>query len=177
MVSASPSRLPMTPSRHTMAGAIAGLLLGSCLVSGARAEPIKPLRDDEVIDVLPGAAGGRREERTARRALAAAPRDPVLAVAMAKRYLDQAHEQGDPRFAGMAMAALAGWTDPVSMPADVLLMKANLQQYLHEFDASVRSLEALLARPGLPPQPQVDQVFLVEAQRFALNKVHLPVND
>jgi hypothetical protein len=35
------------------------------------------------------------------------------------------------------------------MPNEVLMMRADLQQYLHEFDASVRSLQLLLARSHL----------------------------
>ena len=114
----------------------------------ASATPIVPTRDDEVIDVLPAVNGNRSEERRLRQQLASAPRDPALALAAAKRYLDQAHELGDPRFAGMAMAALEPWKDEASMPDPVLLMRATLQQYLHEFDAAAAGLQRLLARPG-----------------------------
>jgi hypothetical protein len=127
-------------------------LLGS-IVSAARATPITPTRDDEVIETLPAVAGSRAEERRQRKQLAAQPRDPALALAVARRYLDQAHELGDPRFAGMAMSAIAGWSDEAAMPDGVLMMRATLQQYLHEFDASAASLQRLLARPGLP-RPQ-----------------------
>ena len=119
-----------------------------------RAAPIVPARDDEVIEVLPAMSGNRAEERRLRKQLAQQPRDPALALAVAKRYLDQAHELGDPRFAGMAMSAIEGWTDETTMPDGVLMMRATLQQYLHEFDASVRSLQKLLARPALQPRPQ-----------------------
>src|SRR5260370_1100781 len=78
---------------------------------------------DEVGGGWRAAAGNRGEERRARQALAARPTDPALAVAVAKRYLDQAHELGDPRFAGLAMAAVGAWTDDATMPADVLMMK------------------------------------------------------
>jgi len=119
----------------------------------AHAVPIMPTHDDEVIDVLPAVNGNRAEERRLRRQLAEAPRDPALALAAAKHYLDQAHALGDPRFAGMAMAALEPWQDEAAMPDAVLLMRATLQQYLHEFDASAANLQRLLARPG-EPRPQ-----------------------
>lgn len=135
-----------------------GLLLAACLfaaaVETAHATPITPTHDDEVIDVLPAASASRAEERRMRRALAQQPRDPQLALALAKRYLAQAHELGDPRFAGMALAAISAWTDEATMPDEVLLMRATLQQYLHEFDASVASLQTLLMRAGSPPRPQ-----------------------
>jgi len=114
----------------------------------AVAVPIVPTRDDEVVDVLPAVTGGGAEARRLRLRLASAPRDPTLALAAAARYLEQAHELGDPRFAGMAMAALGPWQDEGTMPDDVLMMRATLQQYLHEFDASAASLQRLLDRPG-----------------------------
>lgn len=129
------------------------LILACVAVASARAAPITPTRDDEVVEVLPAVAGNRAEARRMRQQLAQTPRDPALALAVAKRYLDQAHELGDPRFAGMAMSAIEPWHDDATVPDDVLLMRATLQQYLHEFDASATSLQRLLARPG-PPRPQ-----------------------
>ena len=120
----------------------------------SRAVPVLPTQDGEVIEVLPAVAGSRAEERRQRRQLAQQPRDPALALAVAKRYLDQAHELGDPRFAGMAMSAIEGWKDEATMPDAVLMMRATLQQYLHQFDASVASLQHLLARPGAVARPQ-----------------------
>lgn len=131
---------------------LAAALLTLCGRSSA--EPIVPTRDDEVIDVLPAIKGGRAEARRMRQQLAQQPRDPALAVSVAKRYLAQAHDFGDPRFAGMAMAAISGWTDDATMPDEVLLMRATLQQYLHEFDASAASLQQLLARANGPARPQ-----------------------
>jgi len=131
---------------------LAAALLATSLPSAA--EPIVPTRDDEVVDVLPAIKGSRAEERRLRQQVAQQPRDPVLAVGVATRYLTQAHELGDPRFAGMAMAAISGWTDTATMPDEVLLMRATLQQYLHEFDASAASLQQLLARSSGPARPQ-----------------------
>ena len=133
-------------------GAIAaGLFLCAAL---ARAEPVTPTRDDEVIEVLPAAAGSRDEDRRLRKELAARPDDAALAVRVARRYLDRAREGGDPRFAGLALAALRPWPDAATAPGTVLLMRATLQQYLHEFDASATSLHQLLARPGSEREAQ-----------------------
>ena len=135
-----------------LVGALPTLLL--LLSLSSHSTPIVPTRDEEVIEVLPAMTGNRAEERRLRKQLAQRPRDPALALDMAKRYLDQAHESGDPRFAGMAMSAIEGWQDEATMPDGVLMMRATLQQYLHEFDASVRSLKSLLARPSAQPRPQ-----------------------
>ena len=131
----------------------AGLFLLVAAVP-ALAIPVTPTRDDEVLEVLPAAAGNRGEERQLRKRLAASPDDPALALTVAQRYLDQAHESGDPRYAGLALAALRAWPDATKAPDGILLMRATLQQYLHEFDASVASLRLLLARPGGDRQPQ-----------------------
>ena len=123
-------------------------------VAVAHAVPITPTRDNEVIEVLPATAGGARsEERRQREQLAQTPRDAGLALGIARRDLARAHELGDPRFAGMAMAAIDGWRNDMGAPADVMLMRAALQQYVHEFDAAAATLQQLLARPGAP-QPQ-----------------------
>ena len=147
--------LPACLSGATMRSGL--ILLAGALVAlvslSALATPIVPTRDDEVIDVLPAVNGTRAEERRLRQQLASAPHDPALALAAATRYLDQAHELGDPRFAGMAMAAIEPWKDEASTLDGVLLMRATIQQYLPEFDASAASLQRLLARPG-EPRPQ-----------------------
>jgi hypothetical protein len=135
-------------SLHTLTGALAAGLFLAVAAGLAGAVPITPTRDDEVIEVLPATSASRGEDRETRKRLAAHPEDVGLALAVAKRYLDQAHTSGDPRYVGLALAALRPWPDPASAPADVLLMRATLQQYLHEFDASVASLRSLLARPG-----------------------------
>ena len=141
----------MSLSHPSLPRVLSALLCGAALISAAA--PITPTRDDDVIDVLPAVTGDRAEARRLRQQLVKNPRDPALALAIAQRYLDQAHELGDPRFAGMAMSAIEPWQDAATMPDAVLLMRATLQQYLHEFDASAASLQRLLARPGLP-RPQ-----------------------
>ncbi len=140
------------PLLNTLLCSLAVCLLGATSNPAAGA-PITPTRDDEVVDVLPAVNGNRTEARRLRRQLADQPSDPALALSVAKRYLDQAHALGDPRFAGMAISAIAAWRDDASAPDDILLMRATLQQYLHEFDAAAASLQRLLARPGAP-RPQ-----------------------
>ena len=132
--------------------ALAGLL--GIAASAAHATPITPTRDDEVVELLPAIGGGRAEARRLRQQLAAQPQDAALALTVAKRYLDQARALGDPRFAGMALSAIAAWRDDATAPDDVLMMRATLQQYLHEFDASAATLQHLLARRGGSAQAQ-----------------------
>lgn len=135
-------------SFHALTGALAAGLFLAVAVAPAGAVPITPTRDDEVVEVLPATSASRGEDRATRKRLAAHPDDLTLALAVAKRYFDQAHGTGDPRYVGLAMSALQPWPDTASAPSEVLLMRATLQQYLHEFDASIATLRALLARPA-----------------------------
>jgi hypothetical protein len=141
-------------SLHALTGAVAAGLFLFCAAAACGAVPITPTRDDEVVEVLPASAGNRGEDRQLRKQLAAKPDDARLAIAVARRYLEQARESGDPRFAGLALAALRAWPDANSAPDEVLLLRATLEQYLHEFDAAVGHLRLLLARPGSEHRPQ-----------------------
>jgi tetratricopeptide (TPR) repeat protein len=113
-----------------------------------------PTHDDEVVETLPKRSAGWLEERRLRQALSSRPQDVGLALALAQKRLAEARETGDPRLAGMALAAIAPWDQDQDAPTPVLLMRATLQQYLHQFDESAASLQRLLARPGSAPQPQ-----------------------
>jgi predicted Zn-dependent protease len=131
------------------------LAILACLLAaaGVQAEPIVPRLDDEVVETLP--AGSTRAQA---RRLRAEPRDPVRAVAYARQALAEARAQGDPRLAGRALAALQPWPDADTAPDDVLLMRATIEQHLHEFDATAAHLERLLQR-----RPQHAQAWLTLA--------------
>lgn len=132
------------------ASLICALLLAGAFVS-VRAEPIVPAGDDEVIEQLP-AGGARAQERRARHELASHPDDPDRAASLAKDFLEQSRSQGDPRYAGLALAALRPWSDPATAPIEVLLLQATLDQHLHDFDAAAAKLERLLQRAPRHPQ-------------------------
>lgn len=111
----------------------------------ASAEPLLPTNDAQVVETLAG-DGNRAEERALRRRLAADPSNERVAVTLARRYIDAARALGDPRYAGRALAVLQAWPDPASAPSEVLLMRATVQQHLHDFDDAVVALDRLVAR-------------------------------
>lgn len=126
-----------------------GLVLGlaiTAIAAAAHAEPLLPASDAEVVERLPASGGAAREERRARRLLAQQPDDVALALRLARAGLERSRSSGDPRHAGLALAALRHWSDPASAPPEVLLLQATLDQHLHEFDAAARKLETLLQR-------------------------------
>lgn len=128
-----------------MSRVLAAVVLAAA-AAGAGAAPIVPRDDAEVVETLPTVAGDRAEERRLRRALAGRPGDAALATAAARRWLERARADGDPRWAGRALAALATWPDPSQAPDEVLLLQATLAQHLHDFDAAAGKLETLVAR-------------------------------
>lgn len=131
----------------------AAALGAACLLAipGAEAAPRVPASDDEVVETLPVVAGWSNEQRQWRRALAQRPGDEATAIEAAGRYLSLAREQGDARYAGYAMGALQAWdATPVEQtPPAVLVMRATVAQFLHDFDGAEAMLKAALARqPG-----------------------------
>ena len=122
------------------------LLIFALSLSPAWAAPYTPAADNEVLERLPfkATAAEGRELRQLRRALAEQPQDPERALALARRYFDLAGAEGDPRYVGYAEAAIRPWSKAAEPPVDILVMRALLHQYRHEFDAAL----ADLARAG-----------------------------
>ncbi len=88
-------------------------------------------------------------ELSERKALASAPDSLELAVELARTEIARARELSDPRHLGRAQALLARWWTQPSSPADVLLLRATIQQSLHQFAAARRDLDQLIAlRPA-----------------------------
>lgn len=120
----------------------------ACLTLTGHAEPWQPTSDQEVVETLPTQTSARKEEARWRQALAKSPKDATLAVVTARNYLGLARDQGDARYAGLALGALAAWPLGRSAPTEVLVMRATVSQYLHDFDGAAALLQqALLASP------------------------------
>ncbi len=80
-----------------------------------------------------------------RQALAAAPDRVELAVALARADIQRARASSDPRYLGRAQATLARWWRDKAPPPDVLLLRATIEQSLHDFDAARADLDQLIA--------------------------------
>ncbi len=112
----------------------------AAVATAAMAAAIVPGADSQVIEHLPPAT---RVSNSA---------DPVIAAAEARALIDASRREGDPRFAGRALARLAAWqpaSAAASAPIEVLLVLAEAEQYLHQFDRATSRLQALVQRdPG-----------------------------
>jgi hypothetical protein len=127
-------------------------VLVSALGNGAaQAAPYTPQSDNEILERLPFKASATegRELRQLRRTLAEQPQNLERALALARRYFDLASAEGDPRYVGYAEAALRPWSNAAEPPVEILVMRALLRQYRHEFDAALGDLARAAERaPG-----------------------------
>lgn len=80
------------------------------------------------------------------------PADLARAAALARRYIEIARSDGDPRYLGYAQAALAPWWKMPQPPDEVLVLRATLRQSTHQFDAALADLDAVLRRDTGNPQ-------------------------
>ncbi|MGH8721615.1 MAG: hypothetical protein ACREU4_06500, partial [Burkholderiales bacterium] len=126
------------------------LVLCLGMSAGAAAAPRVPADESEVLEKLslmrdsPKAAA----LRGLRDRVAAAPADPGPAAALARRYFGLAMADGDPRYVGYAQAALQRWGD-ADAPPGILVARAMLRQYRHDFDGALADLARALQRdPG-----------------------------
>ena len=107
----------------------------------------QPKSDDEVLDDLPGSAQQRLQQRalwSQRNKASQSPEDLSLAVATARRFIEQARLDGDPRQLGYAQAALGKWWQS-SEPA-ALLIRATIRQSRHEFTDALADLNSVLSQ-------------------------------
>lgn len=139
------------------------LTLTLCLgfaAAGVAAAPFVPADDGQVLERLPYAAAdpAQRELGELRAQLARQPDNLALALRLARHYVERGRSSGDPRYAGYAQAALAPWWLQPAPPPEVLLLRATLRQRLHQFDAALADLDAVLAL-----QPRNAQARLTKA--------------
>lgn len=121
------------------------LMLSILLIYGSTicAAPYTPASDSEVLEQLPFKTSDStgRELRRLRQDLSEKPLNLDKAVALAQRYYRLAMADGDPRFTGYAQAALAPWWEMTDAPVPVLVQRATLRQYSHNFTSALADLK------------------------------------
>src|SRR5882762_870848 len=140
------SATAMRTSRTSIIGTVTDWLRALAIASFAAAAcagPYAPKDDATVLERLPVRPGDpiARELRQLRTELTANPRKRETAVRLAERYFALATSEGDPRYVGYAQAALRPWWDQPAPPLDVLVMRAILKQYSHDFSGAMKDLE------------------------------------
>ncbi len=118
---------------------MAPALLWAGLSALGHAAPTLPTNDDAVVAQLPARVGPVQDAGR----VATGPRDALRA---ARAYLEAAREQGDARFAGLALGALQAWRQPQRDPLDIVVMQATVAQHVHDFERAAKLLQTALGR-------------------------------
>jgi len=162
--------------RHWIAAALAAAI--SACASTALAAPHVPRDDAQVVERLPLVTQALK-----RVAPAVARNDSVdAALAAARRYVEIGQTYSDPRAYGYAQAALGRWWSADPAPPEVLVMRARILQFRHEFDAALQQLEPALRSDQFNPDAwllfaSISQVRgNVRAARLACLKL-IPIAD
>jgi Tfp pilus assembly protein PilF len=124
---------------------LAVLAVLACAPCGA--SPYLPANGSQVVEHLPvRTSPAQRELARLRAELARHPTDIDRAAALARRYIEQARIEGDPRYLGYAEAALGPWYALAQPPTQVLVLRATLRQSAHRFAPALADLDAVLRR-------------------------------
>lgn len=142
-----------------MKGLARAFLALSVIAGNCTAAPFVPTDPKEVLERLPEAPGDSlaRELRQMRRELARDPQNLELAIRVARRYIERARAEADPRYLGYAQAALAPWWN-LDSPASVLVLRATIRQSLHDFSSALADLSL-----ALKIEPHNPQAWLTRA--------------
>ncbi len=132
----------------------------------AGAAPFVPASDSQVVERLPFTPSDpvMRELGALRNQLAREPDSLPLAVRLARAYLELGRVTGDPRYAGYAQAALAPWWDLKQPPQEILLLRATLRQRVHQFDAALADLAAVLNANPRNAQARLTRATVLQVQ-------------
>lgn len=134
--------------------ALAGVLTLAAAVAPSRSAQ-RPLA------FVPDASAVILRVRTPDRAALAPQVDNVeRAVADARDEIERARRDADPRYLGRAQARLAAWWSMATPPLDVLLLRATIEQSLHDFASARRDLDQLVSRRPADAQAHVTRAVV-----------------
>lgn len=129
------------------------LIVMAALTGAARAEPFRPASDAQVLERLPlGLKTHRSELRKLQQARSASANDLGRALTLADFYIRVGRDEADPRLYSYAEGVLRRWSDTPDPPASVVLRRATIRQFRHDFDGALDDLNALIARGRVDPQ-------------------------
>ena len=119
-----------------------------------------PTDPNEVLEKLATPANDPRSREVAelRKILKADPKNLPAAARLAQVDIQLSRDRSDPRFLGHAQAALEPWWTVADAPEEVLVLRATIEQSLHDFEAALRDLDRAVAT-----RPTDVQAWLVRA--------------
>lgn len=116
-----------------------------------QAEPYIPIDGTKVVEYLKKDAR-QRELQALRKTVTANPTDIASVANLARRYIAEARNSGDPRYLGYAQATLAPWWKLAQAPAEILILRATILQSSHQFPAALSDLNLALKADRNNPQ-------------------------
>ncbi len=121
-------------------------VLCAVVMSGtARADaPYTPADAATVLERLPAARGADAALAVLHARSVDSPGDVGAAVAFARAAIERGREEQDPRYFGYAECALQRWWALASPPPSVVLLRATIAQWHHDFAAAERDLDTLI---------------------------------
>jgi tetratricopeptide (TPR) repeat protein len=139
---------------------LAGALTAAALIAPNRAGAAIPAYLPHDSDVIARVPRRDPQEVAERQALLVAPERVELAVALARADISRARSLSDPRYLGRAQATLGRWWQLPSPPPDVLLLRATIEQSLHDFTRARADLDQLVALRPDDPQAQLTRAVV-----------------
>lgn len=138
-------------SRNPRSGFIAAALAAAMLpaIFPVFAAPRVPTDDGVAVERLPPAFLALRRRGTVPSAAPQATLEDALVNA--RRYIELGQTYSDPRAYGYAQSALGKWWSMDPAPPEVLVMRARILQFRHEFSAALIQLEAALRTDQFNP--------------------------
>jgi len=124
---------------------LAGALTAAAFVAPNRATAAAPTylptEPTHVVATVPARAP---TEVATRQALAASPDRVELAVELARGDIQRYRELSDPRYLGRAQATLGRWWKLAEPPPEVLLLRATIEQAIHQFPEARADLDRVV---------------------------------
>ncbi|GGC95562.1 tetratricopeptide repeat protein [Undibacterium terreum] len=115
------------------------------MAATAHARPYIPADDKQIVERLPSRNDpAQKDFQRLRKQLAQKPDDLAAASELAQKYINEARNDGDPRYLGYAQAVLKPWWNLPQPPVPVLVLRATLLQSTHQFPAALADLNAVL---------------------------------
>ncbi len=131
----------------------------------AAAAPYRPSDDAQVLERLPSAGSKTvRELRELHAELARSPQNLRLALLVARRDIELARGEGDPRYNGYAEAALSPWLNLPNTPTEVIVLRATLRQARHDFSAALADLSRALSDDPRNAQAWLTRAVILQVQ-------------
>ncbi|MEO1240950.1 MAG: hypothetical protein AAFX54_03495 [Pseudomonadota bacterium] len=152
---------PSKAMRKSLLALFAVSIFGAASFNAALAHPRHQYNDGSPTDSQKlSEANQSRLDKLALR-LNKKPENAEVAVAFARFATTQARRLGDATLLRQAGESLNPWEGVENPPIDVLLVRANMKQIDHRFDAALDDLNQVIKRSPANPQARLSRAFIL----------------